>query len=800
MSIFLKPGQMKVKDENGDYTGINVLAEESAAEYMEAMETKAAELEDAIETKGEETIESIPSDYTELTNEVNEVKGINETIYTFDPVRTPSTTADGWRLNPETGLCYSASGYTLFKYGVTPGKKIKVVTDGCFQFQDSSSVPASGTSKRIGITYDDSGFIFTVPSGATYLIVSTTTSGTSNVYDVGGDISDLRDLFNRSESDFGRLKNATVIEKLGSDLEYTANEEGGSWRYINGAWTKTKTSALAYFHMVTYEVTAGHRYRVKGRHNSYTPLATFWTDDSTEPIGCTEDGYGADQTSAEITLDITIPKNITSIVVSAFGLSTFPSVKEITYENVSSQALTNLRESALTIELDTTFVKFETTATGLDITLPYRCYVIGDKSGVVYEKKLNNLTTGTFTISWNLTGFVILDLTTGVVTAGVGWSDMFTQANPFVVLASRGKRVRIGRVYRSMIGDGALLPYFNQYMIAQLNADRDKYLPPYYYFENDYIQNKIVDIREAAKESDVSFGFITDVHLGVNDRKSLMLMKYIGDNTNSIPFVLFGGDVPMATGESGEDALSAGDQWLELISVYGKEKVFQCKGNHDYMINITGEPTYHADEKADYYYIRKANENLVEGEAGNLYYYFDDDVNKVRYIVLDNYDYGYSSEIYNTTGMSQDQYDWLIDALGADGYDILVLSHQTSDATLSNYESVLEPLQRILKAFVAKTTLSYTGNNVSLTADFTGSTSRLICHLSGHSHVDESHTDDDVLSIATVCDAYYSAPSGYTRTVSTITEQAFDVFCINKTSRSINIIRIGAGQDREFTY
>lgn len=623
------------------------------------------------------------------------------------------------------------------------------------------------------------------------------------VASIPADYSDLLTTLALDEIDINTLKAATVTKKLGSEIAYTDNEEGGYWRYINGAWQKVKTSGTAYWHMVTYPVTGGHMYRVTGRHGPYTPLATYWTDDGATPIGYSPDGYSASQSSEQITLDLIIPENATKMIVTAFPLGTFPTVKEVTYTNSADTTLHNLRESALGVTFDLNVLKFTRTSTGLDITLPYRCFIFGDKTANIYEKKLNGLTSGSFDISWDLNGYIVLDITTGTVSVDT-WAQITARTDPFIVFASSGKLVNIGGVYYPMFNAGALLPYFNQYMISSDESVLNQRLtPPYYYFEDDYLPDKVLDIRETAKSCDVSFGFLTDYHVGFNTGRSMLLMKYLADHTNAIPFVLFGGDVPKASGTSAE-CLAAGDTWLDKASVFGKDKVYQCKGNHDYMI-ITGESSsYHADAKTDYYYICKNTEGKVHGEAGKMYYYFDDDVNKVRYIVLDNYDAGYGSGNYNTTGMSQTQYNWLIDKLGVQGYDILVLSHQTSDATLLNYEAVLAPLQEILKAFVAKGTLSYTGNNVTLSADFSGSTSRLICHLSGHSHDDESHVDNGVLSICTVCDAYYTSPSGYTRGYSTITEQAFDVFCITKDTGSgdgsIEIIRIGAGSDRSFTF
>ena len=53
----------------------------------------------------------------------------------------------------------------------------KFKTDDLFQFQNSSNVPASGTSNRIGVTYSSGGYVLTAPTDATYLIISTLHTG-----------------------------------------------------------------------------------------------------------------------------------------------------------------------------------------------------------------------------------------------------------------------------------------------------------------------------------------------------------------------------------------------------------------------------------------------------------------------------------------------------------------------------------------------------------------------------------------------------------------------------------------------
>ena len=54
--------------------------------------------------------------------------------------------------------------------------------------------------------------------------------------------------------------------------------------------------------------------------------------------------------------------------------------------------------------------------------------------------------------------------------------------------------------------------------------------------------------------------------------------------------------------------------------------------------------------------------------------------------------------------------------------------------------------------------------------------------------------------IATTCATYAEECGELDRTLGTINEGAYDVYVVNKNTRTINITRIGAGFDREFTY
>lgn len=128
-----------------------------------------------------------------------------------------------------------------------------------------------------------------------------------------------------------------------------------------------------------------------------------------------------------------------------------------------------------------------------------------------------------------------------------------------------------------------------------------------------------------------------------------------------------------------------------------------------------------------------------------------------------------------------------------DGYNVIVLTHAPLVDELAG--GGVSRLTDGLNAFVTRSTVTFG----SYSFDFTNSTGKIICCLSGHNHTDQSAVVNGVLHIGTTCDALYN-DDGYQRTAGTVTEQAFDCFSIDTTNKIIKATRIGGGNDREWTY
>ena len=576
------------------------------------------------------------------------------------------------------------------------------------------------------------------------------------------------------------LKEITAVLTTGDELSYIANEDGGFWRYINGAWQKVKTTGVAYFHMVTYSVEEGKKYRVSGRHTSYCPLATFWTEDGTTPIGYSQDGY-PERESEDITLDVVVPLGATKMIVTAFPLTTYPTVYELVYEDsgiVYTDAYINsvkvLKSTGVHIwERGSAPITIEKQGNNIIITFGYQFYYSG-RNQTTASISLSNDSTYTETHTLSNSDHIVYDLVDKELKV-LAWAGLTALTNDFIFLGTN-----INGKFWGLLSD--------KQNASRIDAIEDNmHLLPYYY--KTYMDNKIEEIESAcAFSKGVIFPFITDVHLQVNAKQSGKLIKYIAEHTNAVPFVVFGGDVPQATGTA-DGTLAFARQWTNYMEQWGKEKTIQVHGNHDYMCNLDGGGSFRATVGQLNYFIAK-NTQIIQRPDGVLYGYYDVPNRNVRIIVTDDYEAGYSGNIWanGNVGYSENQLNFIKQAILTAQGDVLVISHQTSDSALRNYQSELAVLQTLLISAKNKTN------------DFTNWSGDVIMHLSGHSHDDESHVDNNLLSVATVCDAQYTSPSGYTRTTGTTNEQAFDIVCIDTDNKVIKMIRIGAGSNRQFNY
>lgn len=340
----------------------------------------------------------------------------------------------------------------------------------------------------------------------------------------------------------------------------------------------------------------------------------------------------------------------------------------------------------------------------------------------------------------------------------------------------------------------------------------DKPIPDYYY-ENDYLPNKIKEIKEAcAIKSGVTFAFITDVHFKDNQKKSKYLLQKILNETN-IPFAIYGGDTVSVYGTEAElyEQIAEFNDFKKCI---GKDRLFCTRGNHDfYNVTSSTDKTMHSLTTADVYDgLFRDTEHLVTSmSVKNGCYCIDNEAQKTRIIMLNTSDL--SSDPDHLGGgilFRGSTLQWLADCLlEKKNYKIIIVCHHHINDDFINgkgekvkYDFANTSLMDLVSSFVNKEDFITEQNGVSVNVDFANTSNELVCVLSGHRHMDLESTKNGILNIVTTGDALYQN-DGYGRKAGTISEQAFDIVCVNYDTENkikIKLIRVGAGENREFEF
>lgn len=312
---------------------------------------------------------------------------------------------------------------------------------------------------------------------------------------------------------------------------------------------------------------------------------------------------------------------------------------------------------------------------------------------------------------------------------------------------------------------------------------------PEYYFTNDYLQSKVTRIREVIRETEGNcdvFLFITDMHWLLNAQKSPALINYISKRLN-IPRLIDGGDRANGINIECNVAIRKCFQGKEYFTVGNHEYI---NGLVDYDGNITR--TFIADDGAMYAEYNASRDDVNTDNISRGYYYFDNPVQKIRYIILASFTYNGGTAAGG--GYEDAQLTWFSNVVNNTeaGWHILVITHFLVSTTLAPYR----------KRFTDVLT-NYTGD------------ATIIGIVEGHTHFDQVFSSDD--SSATVVDGVYttsalpilsvtcdkntpwyseddpSVSETYLedRTSGTIKEQAFDVIVVNKKDNVLHQIRIG---------
>lgn len=311
---------------------------------------------------------------------------------------------------------------------------------------------------------------------------------------------------------------------------------------------------------------------------------------------------------------------------------------------------------------------------------------------------------------------------------------------------------------------------------AYAREDTDA-LPSYW---ETYLQTKnglINSAMDAVGGNGDAFVFYTDPHWGSKNQKHTpKIIQNMLENT-ALRSVYCGGDVI--------DGGSGG--FSEYCKAFRGITVFTARGNHD-QNPIATDPTDIVPDSEYYNRILKPIEYLVNTE-GRLYFYRDNVSEKIRYIFMDSG--SNRADTLDTT-----QLTWMQNALTKldSDWSALVIQHIVFTGAEASSTAPLK--------FAGQGTKTINAINAvweQMQCTFIG----LVC---GHIHRDYATTDSTYgyPIIATSCDVGGTGRTQYDpvngATPGTTDEHILDVFVIDKENKTINTIRIGAGQNRTFAY
>ena len=331
--------------------------------------------------------------------------------------------------------------------------------------------------------------------------------------------------------------------------------------------------------------------------------------------------------------------------------------------------------------------------------------------------------------------------------------------------------------------------------LAVENAERISALeggiiPSYY---NTYLADKISAIRAknllSGRNGD-SFIFLTDPHWLTNTQHSTLIAKRISEQTTNKMYIC-GGDI-LTQWRTRAEALSIlWDYMNRMRKAYGQDYRY-IFGNHELNTMATVADADKLTYSDVYAVCMKDIENEVSiygsSDTESFIYHWDNEAQKIRYIVLNTATNVQFSGNYRPL-------DELIRST-PNGYKIGVFAHAffKSDGTLTTSATFITGM---LDAVNGRT--SYTFYNT--TYDYSNLDAEVMFCMGGHTHKDlYIKTEHGVPVIGTTTDNRYLELGGLDRTVGSTTEHAFDAVDIDTVNRTIYLTRIGAGNDRTYTW
>ena len=387
---------------------------------------------------------------------------------------------------------------------------------------------------------------------------------------------------------------------------------------------------------------------------------------------------------------------------------------------------------------------------------------------------------------------------------GNNWTGIaFVDANNNIIKSYIKQKIWQDYIdYRAKAPEGSVKALINSNnkgsLVARSLTNRKyKYIIPSYY--RTHLDDKFNEINSAIAKDEtqdyygVGYIFVTDIHAPANTWTFLPLVERIRALTNAKMLINCGDNV-RALGTK-EDLISDLREVMNKTSSIFGEKMMYVLGNHDFIISNSDTWGVNTEQiaKALNYQI---NLSPLGISTRKHYYYYDDNVGMIRHIIIDYTDTDKSWFI-----------EWLRDTIRntPTDYHFAFYMHWNifeKDGAISDakYQYLVDWISAIQGKTLFSKTIATTIGDIEINEDYTGTTHAVCYFACGHQHKDYMHKVNGVTYFVTDCCANYNDNGVVPRVAGTTTDTAFDVICANVKKRSVTLIRIGAGNNRSWTY
>lgn len=155
MSVVIKTGVLKYKNENDEYEDFNMIAQESTDQQIASIETAGQTQVELIQQTGEDVLESIPDDYEELSDDVTELKSaIIPLDFQWKKFVKPSLFPNTLPINIFTDGHNFITDYSFDNFKNTGGTTYYVMPNGASGFDGLTKETAVSFAKAYSLASD----------------------------------------------------------------------------------------------------------------------------------------------------------------------------------------------------------------------------------------------------------------------------------------------------------------------------------------------------------------------------------------------------------------------------------------------------------------------------------------------------------------------------------------------------------------------------------------------------------------------------------------------------------------------